>query len=52
MGATLIRIVKVSLFVAIKIVPLDLGWGAVPGNVMFTLIAQVENAMLNTINAV
>ena len=29
-----------------------LGLDAVQGNVMVTLIAQVENAMLNTVNAV
>ena len=41
------------LSVELIAVPLDrLGWGAVQINVTFTLTAQVENAMLNTINAV
>ena len=41
------------LSVVLVTVPLDrLGWGAVQSNVMVTLTAQVENAMLNTINAV
>ena len=41
------------LSVELITVPLDrLGWGAVQSNVMVTLTAQVENAMLNTINVI
>ena len=40
------------LSVVLIAVPLDrLGWDAVQSNAMVTLTAQVENAMLNTINA-
>ena len=48
-----IRIAMDHLYVARITVLLEHpGLGAVQGNVMVTQIAQVENAMLNTVNAV